>query len=341
MMLSSWGTDGSSPQTKGIYSPPLVVRHFNSNFVYFVSTMMNQSPQQTKKTLFEKDGVSLVATILSSSSASDDDEHDGIILTLYLHRHAEKNVINPTMISLLVQALHVIDTHPLLIHTNNKALIITGIDHDNLKMCKFFGNGLDLEWMMKASNNQNKSAAAAVSAATKNDENPTSQMIETFNSQVLAKILTLPFRTVAAINGHCIGAGLFVALACDYRFMRTERGYIQWPEARLGMRLTKGFAELSKAKIGDYAVLREGLLTAKRYTSEEALSSGIIDGEYPLEELYSAAFRFAVEGLPESSNNPLDYFDPKAYSEMKIETWCSAYRALKFGKVSDPPHSRI
>ncbi|KAL7439834.1 hypothetical protein ACHAXM_006890 [Skeletonema potamos] len=289
---------------------------------------------QKKKTLFERDGASLVATtILPSSSAGDDDDHDGIILTLYLHRHAEKNVINPTMISLLVQALHVIDSHPLLVHTNNKALIITGIDHENLKICKFFGNGLDLEWMMKASNDQNNGA--------KNDENPTSLMIEQFNSQVLAKILTLPFRTVAAINGHCIGAGLFLALACDYRFMRTERGYIQWPEARLGMRLTKGFAELSKAKIGDYAVLREGLLTAKRYTSEEALSLGIVDGEYPLEELYSAAFRFAMEGLPESSNNPLDYFDPKAYSEMKMEIWCSAYRALKFGKVSDPPHSRI
>ncbi len=302
---------------------------------------MNLSPPHKTKTLFKKDGVSLVATILSSTpNNDDDDDHNGIILTLYLHRHTEKNVINPSMISLLVQALHVIDTHPLLNHTNNKALIITGIDQNDLKICKFFGNGLDLEWMMKASNNQSTNAAAAVSAATQN-ENPTSQMIEMFNSQVLAKILTLPFRTVAAINGHCIGAGLFLALACDYRFMRTERGYIQWPEARLGMRLTKGFAELSKDKIGDYAVLREGLLTAKRYTSGEALASGIIDGEYPLEELYSAAFRFAVEGLPESSDNPLEYFDPKAYTEMKMEIWCTSYRALKFGKVSDLPHSRI
>eukprot|EP00574_Skeletonema_japonicum_P011222 CAMPEP_0201730420 /NCGR_PEP_ID=MMETSP0593-20130828/22136_1 /ASSEMBLY_ACC=CAM_ASM_000672 /TAXON_ID=267983 /ORGANISM="Skeletonema japonicum, Strain CCMP2506" /LENGTH=308 /DNA_ID=CAMNT_0048222967 /DNA_START=8 /DNA_END=934 /DNA_ORIENTATION=+ len=308
---------------------------------------MNQSapPHKTKK-LFEKDGVSLVATILSSTP-NDEDDHNGMILTLYLHRHTEKNVINPTMISLLAQALDVIDNHPLLNHTNSKALIITGIDHDDFKICKFFGNGLDLEWMMKASNNQKTkdnggaaAAASAVSAATKN-ENPTSQMIEMFNSQVLAKILTLPFRTVAAINGHCIGAGLFLALACDYRFMRTERGYIQWPEARLGMRLTKGFAELSKDKISDYAVLREGLLTAKRYTSGEALASGIIDGEYPLEELYLAAFRFAMEGLPESSDNPLEYFDPKAYTEMKMEIWCTSYRALKFGKVSDLPHSRI
>jgi enoyl-CoA hydratase/carnithine racemase len=309
--------------------------------------VMNHQSSEKKhiiKTLFHKDGVSLVATILG-----DEDDHNGIILTLYLHRHVEKNVINPTMISLLIEALDMIETHPLLLHTSNKALIITGVDHDNMKICKFFGNGLDLEWMMQASNNQNNNnngstataAAAAVSAATK-DDNPTSQMIEKYNSQVLAKILTLPFRTIAAINGHCIGAGLFLALACDYRYMRTNRGYVQWPEARLGMRLTKGFAELSKAKISNYAVLREGLLSAKRYTSTEALASGIIDGEYSLEKLYSAAFQFAMEGLPESSkNNPLEYFDAKAMTEMKIEMYTDAYRALKFGKVSDLPSSRI
>jgi enoyl-CoA hydratase/carnithine racemase len=309
-----------------------------------VNNMNHQSSEEKHiiKTLFHKDGVFLVATILG-----DEDDHNGIILTLYLHRHAEKNVINPTMISLLIEALDMIETHPLLVHTNNKALIITGIDHDNMKICKFFGNGLDLEWMMQASNNQNNNngstatAAAAVSAATK-DDNPTSQMIEKYNSQVLAKILTLPFRTIAAINGHCIGAGLFLALACDYRYMRTNRGYVQWPEARLGMRLTKGFAELSKAKISNYAVLREGLLSAKRYTSTEALAAGIIDGEYPLEKLYSAAFQFAMEGLPESSkNDPLEYFDAKAMTEMKIEMYTDAFRALKFGKVSDLPSSRI
>jgi hypothetical protein len=29
------------------------------------------------------------------------------------------------------------------------------------------------------------------------------------------------------------------------------------------------------------------------------------------------------------------------YSEMKVEMYPDAYRALKFGKVRDPPHSRI
>ena len=357
----------------------------------------SSSPRRRRTTLFNKDGISLFATILPSTDNDDEDQvddndgasspphqnHDGIILTLTLNRQQSKNVINPTMISLLIQALDVIDTHPMLVHTNNKALIVTGSslnDHDDCKhphdkkqtqqknksttAAKFFSNGLDLEWMLQAGNNSSSS-----NNNNKKTTDPTSQLIESFNSQILARLLILPFRTIAAINGHCIGAGLFLSLACDYRVMRTERGYIQWPEANLGMRLTKGFMELSKAKIGtaastrrilndnkevsldsrkgglvvvDHHVLREGILTAKRYISTEALHAGIIDVECNIDELYNVSFDLAKKGLPELSEGMnLSYFDPRAYTEMKIELWTDAYRALKFGKVQDLPESRI
>jgi len=311
--------------------------------------------------LFHRGGISVTATVLTPNATTDgtgalqsfdpDTEHNGIIVTLYLHRHAEKNVINPTMIQLLIEALDVIESHELLVNTNNKSLIITGLSPPAPNATphgKFFSNGLDLEWMLQSSASE------------------TPSMIQNFNSQVLARILTLPYCTVAAINGHCIGAGLFLALACDYRIMRTERGYIQWPEARLGMRLTKGFAELSKAKIvawrhGDAVakdrkggggmtttstwldrnVLREGIFTAKKYTPSEALECGIIDSQCPVEELYEYAFQWAVDGLPESEGRKLKYFDPMAYSMMKMEMYTDAYRALKFGSVEDLPYSRI
>jgi enoyl-CoA hydratase/carnithine racemase len=315
------------------------------------------------KLLFNKDGVSLSATLLTDSDSptsnntivTDDDEdieHNGLILTLYLHRHTEKNAINPTIIQLMIQALDVVDSHPLVVNTNNKSLIVTALDDDadGKSGGKFFCNGLDLEWMLRANNNNsstsnetNNSDDNGGNNATSSpaiDNSPTSKMIQDFNSLILARILTLPFRTIAAINGHCIGAGLFLALACDYRLMRTERGYIQWPEARLGMRMTKGFAELSKAKIDTHRVLREGLLTAKKYTSSEALEGGIIDAQYPIGELYREAFRWAMDGLPESGLS-LEYFDPKTYTEMKIEMYTDAYRALRFGSVENLPYSRI
>jgi len=270
----------------------------------------NPSLQRDNQTLFDKDGVSLFATILSPNNSNSDDDHEGIILTLSIHRQHEKNVVNPTLISLLIEALDMIDTHPLLVNTNNKSLIITGLAFDTNyipQSSKFFSNGLDLQWMLQANSN----------GTTKS---PSSTLIESYNSQVLARILTLPFTTVAAINGHCIGAGLFLCLSTDYRIMRTKRGYISWPEANLGMRLTKGFSELSKAKISNHTVLREGILTAKKYTSSEALENGIIDIKCDIEELYNVAFDRAVEGLPDSMN--LEYFDPRAYSKCCIDVLC-------------------
>jgi enoyl-CoA hydratase/carnithine racemase len=336
------------------------------------------SPRPIRTTLFNVGGVSLSATTVTSSSATlaraaggddgdgdgsggaDDDDRrreSGIVLTLALNRHFEKNAVNPDMVSLLISALDAIDGHPVSAGTNNKALIITGLalsyddeDEDGAVVVdvdgpssKFFSNGLDLEWMMRA----NASAVAPSDGGGGGGANDAvSELIESFNGDVLARILTLPFRTVAAINGHCIGAGLFLALACDYRIMRTGRGFLQWPEARLGMRLTKGFAELTRAKVVapgcDRSVLREGVLGARRYASAKAVASGIVDAEYPVEVLYEEAFRLAVGGLPDSkSGMDLEFFDPVAYTEMKVEMYADAYRALKFGRVADPPHSRI
>lgn len=308
---------------------------------------------QQAQTLFDEDGIIVTATDLSKQPEA---ENEGIVVTLFLHRHNEKNVINPTMISLLINALDTIDNHPMLADTHNKSLIITGVSLEGGKD-KFFSNGLDLKWMLNSgdSNPANdfstelggdgKSTAnsdIAIEKARENvSSNPTSQMVESFCSDVLARILVLPFRTIAAINGHCIGAGLFIALACDFRIMRTERGFLQWPEARLGMRLSKGFAELSKAKVTDPIVIREGVLMAKKYTSREALKRRIIDHEFPIEELFDQAFKLAVNGLPESEALKLDYFSPKGYTEIKTELYTDAYRALKFGRVEDSPHCRL
>ena len=76
---------------------------------------------------------------------------------------------------------------------------------------KFYSTGADLEW------------GAA---------NP--DHIDRYLSEVqglLARILTLPMPTVAAVNGHAFGAGAFLTAAHDHRVMRADRGYICFPES--------------------------------------------------------------------------------------------------------------
>ena len=51
---------------------------------------------------------------------------------------------------------------------------------------------------------------------------------------IAVRVLTFPIPTIAAINGHCYGAGAFLAICHDYRLMREDRGYFCFPEAKLG-----------------------------------------------------------------------------------------------------------
>lgn len=91
---------------------------------------------------------------------------------------------------------------------NPAALVTTGTG-------KFYSNGLDLEWLL--------------STATESERKPYIPSV----LALMARMLSSPAITVAAINGHAFGAGAQLSLAHDYRIMRTERGYWCMPEIDL------------------------------------------------------------------------------------------------------------
>mmetsp|Transcript_60560 Transcript_60560/g.131249 ORF Transcript_60560/g.131249 Transcript_60560/m.131249 type:complete len:244 (-) Transcript_60560:102-833(-) len=239
-------------------------------------------------------------------------QKDGVTLTekggvLHLVLDRGECRINPTSVSLLSEGLAVAEKHP-----HPKSLVVAG-------QGKFFCNGLDVEWL---------------------DKNPKGvpELLESF-WRVLARLLVMDCRTVCALNGHAFGAGVFLALACDYRIMRTKQGFVNFPELNLGMPLSKGFAELAKAKLSPSA-LRVGVLAGKRFGSTEAVTIGIVDAEFPVETLEEEAQKLAAEGLPQ--NLKLFRFTPSSYRKMKIELYTDAYRALTApGGGSAGPESRL
>ncbi|MEE4022439.1 enoyl-CoA hydratase/isomerase family protein [Gordonia sp. PKS22-38] len=116
------------------------------------------------------------------------------------------------------------------------------------------------------------------------------------------KVLTLPVPTVAAINGHAFGAGAMFALCADHRIMRTGRGFWSLPEAALGMPFPLGMSSLIRTRLDD-AVATEAMLTAKRYTAEEALEKRIVEEIVDVDSLLERARAVAAERAPLAGPN--------------------------------------
>jgi enoyl-CoA hydratase/carnithine racemase len=105
------------------------------------------------------------------------------------------------------------------------------------------------------------------------------------------------------------------------------------------MRLGKGFAELTKAKVTCPKVLREGVLCGKRYASGDALQAGLIDQECSLHDLADCAEALATAGLP--TNLHAQFFNPTSFRQMKQELYADAYRTLTMAKMESLPSSRL
>jgi len=121
---------------------------------------------------------------------------------------------------------------------------------------KFYSNGLDLEWIAG------------------NAEQAPEYLLT--GHQLLARVLTLPVPTVAAINGHAFGAGAMFALAHDFRIMRSDRGYFCLPEVDIQVPFSPGIAALVQGKLTPAAAM-VAMTTGRRFDAPTAREFGLVD----------------------------------------------------------------
>jgi enoyl-CoA hydratase/carnithine racemase len=106
--------------------------------------------------------------------------------------------------------------------------------------------------------------------------------------------------SIAAISGHCIGAGLEIALACDIRYA-SETARFASPELRWG--LIDGYGARRLAAIVGLGRATHMLITGETIGAEQADDWGIVTGVFPQDELYDAALELAIAtaALPRTS----------------------------------------
>jgi len=112
--------------------------------------------------------------------------------------------------------------------------------------------------------------------------------------QVFTGFAELPQPTVAAINGHALGGGLELALACDFRFAaRAEGALIGLPEVRLGLLPGAGGTQRLTRLVGP-ARATELIMKGIQLSPQEAEEAGIVHFLVEPDELEPRAREYAV-----------------------------------------------
>ena len=152
------------------------------------------------------------------------------------------------------------------------ALIITSNDEKN------FSQGIDVEWIM--------------GQMQKNEHQPVVDFINEMDI-VFKKLLFYPVPVIAAINGHAFGNGSILSCACDFRFMRSDRGFFCFPEVNIGIPFRWGMNAFVKKAIPLH-IFSQMQFTGNRYTAPELEHHHIIVKACAnKEELMSTALTFA------------------------------------------------
>ncbi len=144
-------------------------------------------------------------------------------------------------------------------------------------------NGFDIDWML-ASLDEGNSADV--------------KRFLVMDLDLRKRLLTYPLITIAALNGHTFGGGAVFSCCFDFRFMRSDRGFFCIPVIDRQYRILPGTRELLRSVFPAY-VIKELILTGRRLTGLECVSSHVVSAAYGNDEMMDRVMAFAA-GLNKS-----------------------------------------
>lgn len=157
--------------------------------------------------------------------------------------------------------------------TSVNSIVLTSTDE------KLFSVGVDVEWV-------GKQFADSEFQSIKDWMNGM--------NDVFKKLILCPVPVIAAINGHAFGNGAILSCACDFRFMRSDRGFFCFPEVDLGIPFLPGMLAFVKKAIPQYK-FNEMYLSGRKVGAPELEEHHVIEKACAnTEELMKEAMAFAA-----------------------------------------------
>lgn len=137
---------------------------------------------------------------------------------------------------------------------SNFAVVIASSDEKN------WSQGIDLQWLME------RRAA--------DDLHAIRAFLYRMND-VFKKLLLYPMPVIAAINGHAFGNGALLSCTCDFRFMRSDKGFFCFPEVDVSIPFLPGMIAFARKAIPEYKY-QEMVCTGRRLTALELETHHVI-----------------------------------------------------------------
>ncbi|HKN61151.1 MAG TPA: enoyl-CoA hydratase-related protein [Candidatus Acidoferrales bacterium] len=116
-------------------------------------------------------------------------------------------------------------------------------------------------------------------------------------NETLCRLEQTPKLVIAALNGHTVGGGLEIAMACDIRIAKKEGGKIGLPEVNLGVLPGTGGTQRLLRVVGRARAI-ELMATGRTFSFEEALEMGLIHYIYERESFWDEVTAYARQFCP-------------------------------------------